>query len=333
MRFFDSAEVDAALGYPALVDILKTAFRQGAIAPLRHHHAITLDGRPEATLLLMPAWEAKASGSEAAGRYLGVKTVSVFPDNATRGKPAVFGTYLLLSAETGETLAVMDATRLTTWRTGAASALAARFLARADASRLLMVGAGALAPQLIRAHASVRPIRDVVIWNRSPARARALAAELEPTGLAVSVVTDLEAAAREADIISTATISAEPLIRGDWLRPGTHVDSVGAYRPTMRETDDAVVRRARIYVDTRTGAFNEAGDILLPLGAGVIGREAVIGDLFELCRGSVAGRGSDDEITFFKSVGAAIEDLAAAIAVYEPAPGPAAGAKGGADDV
>ena len=137
MRFFDSAKVDAALGYPALVDILKTAFRQGAIAPLRHHHAITLDGRPEATLLLMPAWEAKAPGSEAAGRYLGVKTVSVFPDNATRGKPAVFGTYLLLSAETGETLAVMDATRLTTWRTGAASALAARFLARADASRLL----------------------------------------------------------------------------------------------------------------------------------------------------------------------------------------------------
>lgn len=317
MRFFDGAAVDAALGYPALVDILQAVFRQGAIAPLRHHHAIALEGRPEATLLLMPAWEAKEPGGDTAGRYMGVKTVTVFPDNAARGMPAVLGTYLLLSAATGETLAVMDATRLTARRTAAASALASRFLARPDASRLLMVGAGALAPQLVRAHASVRSVREVAIWNRSSDRAKALAAELASTGLGVSVASDLEAAARRADIISTATISAEPLIRGDWLRPGTHVDSVGAYKPNMRETDDAVVRRARIYVDTRPGAFNEAGDILLPLAAGVIGKEAVLGDLFELCRGTVPGRGSDDEITFFKSVGASIEDLAAAIAVYE----------------
>lgn len=316
MRFFDGAAVDAALGYPSLVDVLEAAFRQGAIAPLRHHHAIALEGRPEATLLLMPAWEAKASGSEFAGRYLGVKSVTVFPDNATQGKPAVFGTYLLLSAETGETLAVMDATRLTAWRTGAASALASRFLSRPDVTRLLMVGAGALAAQLVRAHASVRPIREVAIWNRSPDRARSLAAALASTGLSVSVADDLEAEARRADIISTATISAVPLIRGDWLEPGTHVDSVGAYRPSMRETDDALVQRARIWVDTRLGAFNEAGDILLPLGAGVIGKEAILGDLFDLTRGTVAGRRTPEEITFFKSVGAAIEDLAAAIAVY-----------------
>jgi ornithine cyclodeaminase len=213
----------------------------------------------------------------------------------------------------------MDATRLTARRTAAASALASQFLSRRDASRLLMVGAGALAPQLVRAHASVRPIRKVAIWNRSPDRAQALAADLAPTGLEVSVASDLEAAARAADIISTATLSAAPLIRGDWLKPGTHVDSVGAYKPDMRETDDALVRRARIWVDTRLGAFNEAGDILLPLAAGVIGKEAVLGDLFDLVRGTVPGRGSDDEITFFKSVGAAIEDLAAAIAVYEHA--------------
>jgi ornithine cyclodeaminase len=319
MRFFDGAAVDAALGYPGLVDILEAAFRRGAIAPLRHHHPITLAARPEATLLLMPAWEAEEPGSQAAGRYMGVKAVSVFPDNATRGKPAVFATYLLLSAQTGETLAVMDATRLTARRTAAASALASQFLSRRDASRLLMVGAGALAPQLVRAHASVRPIRKVAIWNRSPDRAQALAADLAPTGLEVSVASDLEAAARAADIISTATLSAAPLIRGDWLKPGTHVDSVGAYKPDMRETDDALVRRARIWVDTRLGAFNEAGDILLPLAAGVIGKEAVLGDLFDLVRGTVPGRGSDDEITFFKSVGAAIEDLAAAIAVYEHA--------------
>src|SRR5438105_1737631 len=157
MRFFDGAAVDAALAYPGLVDILQAAFRQGALAPLRHHHAIPLAGRPEATLLLMPAWEASAPGAATAGSHLGVKTVTVFPDNAARAKPAVFGTYILLSDETGETLAVIDATRLTAWRTGAASALASRYLSRADASRLLMVGAGALAPQLVAAHASVRP--------------------------------------------------------------------------------------------------------------------------------------------------------------------------------
>ena len=284
---------------------------------MRHHHAIALDGRPEATLLLMPAWEASAPGAATAGRYLGVKTVTVFPDNAARGKPAVFGTYLLLSAETGETLAVMDATRLTAWRTGAASALASRYLSRPDASRLLMVGAGALAPHLVAAHASVRPIREVALWNRSPERARGLAATLAATGPRVSVADDLEAAVRRADIVSAATISAEPLIRGDWLSPGTHVDCVGAYKPTMRETDDAVVRRARIFVDTRPGAFAEAGDIVQPLAAGVIGKEAILGDLFDLTRGTVAGRRTPEEITFFKSVGAAIEDLAAAIAVYE----------------
>jgi ornithine cyclodeaminase/alanine dehydrogenase-like protein (mu-crystallin family) len=316
MRFFDGAAVDAALAYPGLVDILQAAFRQGAIAPLRHHHAIALAGRPEATLLLMPAWEADASGSPFAGRYLGVKTVTVFPDNGARSKPAVFGTYLLLSAETGETLAVLDATRLTAWRTGAASALASRYLSRPDASRLLMIGAGALAPHLVAAHASLRPIREVTLWNRSPDRARALAATLTEGGLDVSIATDLEAAVRHADIVSAATISDEPLIRGDWLAPGTHVDCVGAYKPSMRETDDEVVRRARIYVDTRPGAFAEAGDIVQPLRAGVIGKEAILGDLFDLTRGTVVGRRTPEEITFFKSVGAAIEDLAAAIAVY-----------------
>jgi ornithine cyclodeaminase len=319
MRFFDGAAVDAALAYPALVEILAAAFAKGAISPPRHHHTIALDGKPEATLLLMPAWEASAAGAVTAGRYMGVKAVTVFPGNAEQGKPAVYGTYVLLSAETGETLAVLDATRLTAWRTGAASALAARHLARADASRLLMVGAGALAPQLVRAHASVRPIREVAIWNRSLARAAELVRALAAFGIAATVVTDLEAAVGAADIVSTATLSSNALIQGAWLRPGTHLDCVGAFRPTMRETDDEAVRRARIFVDTRAGAFAEAGDILQPLAAGVIGREAVIGDLYDLARGTVGGRRDDREITMFKSVGASIEDLAAAIAVYEKA--------------
>jgi ornithine cyclodeaminase len=320
MRFFDGAAVDAALGYPALVDILEAAFIRGAIAPLRHHHAVALDGRPEATLLLMPAWEESAPGSALAGSHLGVKCVTVFPDNAARAKPAVFGTYLLLSAETGETLAVMDATRLTAWRTGAASALASRHLSRLDASRLLMVGAGALASFLVRAHACVRPIREVAVWNRSRGRAEALIAELARHGIAASIADDLEAAVRWADIVSTATLAAEPLIHGAWLAPGTHLDCVGAFKPGMRETDDEVVRRARIFADTRAGVFGEAGDILQPLNAGVIGPDAVLGDLFDLTRGTVAGRRSDQDITLFKSVGAAIEDLAAAISVYRTSP-------------
>ena len=317
MRIFDSAAVDTALAYPALVDILEAAFAKGAIAPPRHHHAIALDGRPEATLLLMPAWEAREQGSAFAGRYMGLKSVTVYPDNAARGAPAVLGTYLLMSAETGETLAVMDATRLTAWRTAAASALASRYLSRPDAARLLMVGAGALAPFLVRAHASVRPIREVRVWNRSEPRAQALVADLAQAGIAATIVGDLAAAVAEADIVSTATLSSEPLIRGDWLKPGTHLDCVGAFKPTMRETDDEAARRARILVDTRAGAFAEAGDILQPLQSGVIGKDAVLGELAELCRGSVQGRTSAEEITLFKSVGASIEDLAAAVAVYE----------------
>jgi alanine dehydrogenase len=319
MRFIDATAVESALGYPQLVDVLEDAFRQGAIAPLRHHHPIKLEGRPEAMLLLMPAWTTSAPGAATAGRYIGVKLVTVFPDNARLGKPSVYGAYLLLSTETGEPLALIDAPSLTVWRTAAASALAARHLARPDARRMLMVGAGALAPYLVRAHASVRPIREVVLWNRSRARAEALQPKLTGIGLSVSVAEDLEAAARSADLISTATISAQPLIRGAWLKPGCHVDCVGAYRPDMRETDDEVVRRARIWVDTMAGGLNEAGDIVIPLKAGVIRERDVLGDLFALSRGTAPRRNSPDEITMFKSVGASIEDLAAAIAVYERA--------------
>jgi ornithine cyclodeaminase/alanine dehydrogenase-like protein (mu-crystallin family) len=319
MRVIDAAAIEAALSYPRLVDILEEAFRTGAIAPPRHHHTIALSGRPDATLLLMPAWTSAAAGAATAGAYIGIKSVTVFPDNARHGKPAVYGAYLLLSTETGEPLALMDAPRLTVWRTAAASALAARYLARPGASRMLMVGAGALAPYLVRAHAAVRPIRDVMLWNRTPAKAEELARRLDGLGLQVSLASDLENAARAADLISTATLSATPVIRGAWLKPGTHLDCVGAYRPEMRETDDEVVRRARIWVDTRAGGFHEAGDIVIPLKAGVIRDSDVCGDLFDLARGTAPKRASPDEITMFKSVGAAIEDLAAAIAVYENA--------------
>lgn len=317
MRFIDAAGVANALAYPELVDILEEGFRTGAVSPPRHHHTVELEGRPDATLLLMPAWTTSAPGAETAGRYIGIKQVTVFPDNSRLGKPAIYGAYLLLSTETGEPLALLDAPALTVWRTAGASALAARYLAREDASRMLMVGAGALAPYLVRAHASVRPIREVMLWNRSREKAEILQRELEGSGLVVSVADDIEAAAREADLISTATISTTPMIQGAWLKPGCHVDCVGAFRPDMRETDDEVVRRARLWVDTMAGGLHEAGDVVMPLKAGVIRDSDILGDLFGLVRGTAPRRDTADEITMFKSVGASIEDLVAAVAVYE----------------
>jgi ornithine cyclodeaminase/alanine dehydrogenase-like protein (mu-crystallin family) len=311
MRVVSAAEIDAALSFPALIAALADAFRADIVVPVRHHHEISRPGRATATHLLMPAWTAAAEDG-----FLGAKIVNVFPDNGAKGLPSIYGTYLLMSGETGETLAAMDGTRLTAWRTAAASALAASHLAREDAADLLMVGAGALAPFLIRAHAAVRPIRRVTLWNRDPAKCAPLRAAVEAEGLSCTVAGPLEAAVRAADIVSCATLSKEPLVRGAWLRPGTHLDLVGAYSPAMRESDDEAVRRARIFVDTRAGALKEGGDIVQPLADGVITRPEIEGDLFDLCRGTIEVDRKPDDVTLFKSVGTAIEDLAAAMLVW-----------------
>lgn len=322
MRFIDAETVERVLSYPMLVDVLSDMFRDGAIAPPRHHHTIPLVGRPDATWLLMPAITQRgtdAGGRAVAGPYMGLKAVTAFPDNGARaGKPAIFGMYLLNTTETGETIAVIDATRLTVWRTAAASALAARHLSRPDASRFFMIGTGALAPYLIRAHASVRPIHEIRIWNRDPAKATAIAGALaRDLRLDIRAEPDLEKGCRWADTISTATLSFTPLVHGRWLRPGTHVDCVGAYRKDMRETDDDAVAAASVFCDTFPGAFGEAGDILQPIASGRITREHVRADLASLVRGDHPGRSSPEEITLFKSVGASIEDLTAAVAVYD----------------
>jgi ornithine cyclodeaminase len=315
MRIVGSDEIDRVLACPALVDALGDAFRADIKVPVRHHHTIaTRPPGAAATLLLMPAWTKAGEGSGEG--FLGCKVVTVFPDNAKAGQPSVHGSYLLMSGETGEPLAVMDGRALTAWRTGAASALAARHLAREDAAHLVMVGAGALAPYLVRAHASVRPIRRVTLWNRTHGRAVSLAFGLSVTGIEVEVADDLEEAVRDADIVSCATLSAAPLIRGAWLKKGAHLDLVGGFTPKMREADDAAVKRARVYVDTRAGATKEAGDIVAPLKSGALKEADIRGDLFELCGGKAKGRTSATQITLFKSVGTAIEDLAAAMLVW-----------------
>jgi alanine dehydrogenase len=304
MRILGYSEVVAALDFPALVEALRQVFRAGASAPAPHRHAIPVPGGADASLELTPAWQG--------GRHVGVKVATIFPDNPARGESARLGAYLLLDGATGKPLALLDAPALILRRTAAASALAASYLARPDCHRLLMVGTGALAAHLVEAHASVRPIVNVLVWGRHADKAAKLAHRLDRRSLRVAHTTDLANAVRGADIVCCATLSEAPLIEGHWLPLGVHLDLVGGYRPDMREADDDCLRRARVFVDTRAGALEEAGDIVQPLRAGVLHEDDIAGDLFDLTRGSRAGRRYHDQITLFKSVGTAIEDLAGA---------------------
>lgn len=309
MLVLNETETRDALAWTPLIDALSDMFRLGCTMPVRHHHDVEVPGEQGATLLLMPAWQE--------GRYIGVKLVSVFPGNGARGLPAIYGSYLLSSGRTGELLAILDGGELTARRTAAASALASRHLSRTDASRMLMVGAGRLSANLIEAHCAVRPITNVAIWARNVDQAAQMAERIRLPGVTVRVARDLEAEARQADILSTATLSTTPLILGDWLKPGAHLDLVGAFKPSMRETDTRAVTRAELFVDTREGALSEGGDLVQPLAEGAITRETVRADLAELVRGSHPGRRDAETITLFKSVGAALEDLAGAILAFE----------------
>ena len=316
MLTISADDIDRALTFGRLVETLREAFAAGAVQPVRHHHTIERPDGAASTLLLMPAWNDFNGAGASAGGFIGVKVVTVSPDNNALGKPAVMGLYLLLDGVTGEPRALIDGQRLTQWRTACASALAASWLAREDASRLLVVGAGALSPFLAKAHSAVRPIGEIRIWNRTPENARKVADALRGEGLNAKQAGDLEADLGWADIVSSATISTTPLVKGAALKPGVHVDLVGGFTPGMREADDEAVRRARVYVDTRAGATKEAGDIVQPLASGALKPDDIVADLHELARGQKKGRQSAGEITLFKSVGAALEDLAAGIAVY-----------------
>lgn len=307
MRLITAEQVARSLPWPALVDRIGEAFREGVEAPARHHHSMQREDG-EATMLLMPAWQARG--------YIGVKMVNVFPQNAAHDLPAIAGVYLLSEGQHGRPLACIDGSELTRRRTAAASALASRELARADASRLLVVGTGKLAPMLIEAHAAVRPITQIRVWGRNPEKASKLAEEYADRYDA-KAVTELSTAAAEADIISCATLSSAPLIKGDWLKTGAHLDLVGAFKPTMREADAACLRRGEVFVDTYAGAKGEAGDILQAIDEGAFEFSEIQADMAELLRGDRRGRSSEEAITVFKSVGASLEDLAAAIQVWQ----------------
>lgn len=309
MLQLNAEQIRQALPWKGLIEALRLGFKQGCEMPMRHHHEFEIPNEANGTLLLMPAWQV--------GGYMGIKIVSVVPENGFRNLPAINGTYILSSANTGQNLAIMDGAELTARRTAAASALAADYLARKDARKLLIVGAGKLSLNLIEAHCAGRDIQHVEIWARRGEQAEQVAQAAIELGINATAVGDLRNAAQHADIISCCTISTEPLIKGEWLKQGAHLDLIGAYKPNMRESDDECVRRALVFVDTKAGAMKEAGDIVQPLNDGVITEQDINADLFELTAGSAQGRGQKNEITLFKSVGCALEDLAAAQLAYE----------------
>jgi alanine dehydrogenase len=312
MRYFDAAAIRERLPWPRMLAALDAMLKDDVAAPLRTNHPIAVPGEPAASLLLMPAWRI--------GRRLGVKLVTVFPGNERRNERAVGAVYALFDAANGAPLALFDGEEITARRTAAASAYAANHLARADAHHLVLVGSGRLARGLVEAHREVRAIDRVSLWSRTPEHATSAAAAMAFDGLPVSAVRDLERAVREADIVSCATLSTAPIVRGAWLPAGVHVDLVGAFNARMRETDDAAVARADlIVVDSRAGALAEGGDIVQAIASGAIDVAAIGADLAALARGLHPGRARDADITVFKSVGFALEDLAAAEAVFDAA--------------
>lgn len=310
MQTISATSVEQALEYPALISSLKAAFAGNVTVPPRLHFDMeNPKANRETTLLVMPAWQA--------GGVAGIKLVTVAPENSEKNLPSIQGTYLLFDVDTGSLIAMIDAPSLTAKRTAAASALASSYLSREDSSSLLMVGTGTLAPQLISAHYTVRPIKKVYIWGRSEEKAKAVAQQVAHLPIEVKLVSDIQQAVQQVDIISCATLSQQPLIFGEWLKPGQHLDMVGAYRPDMREMDDRCLTRGRVFVDNFEGALRETGDLAIPLAQGVINKADIEADLFSLTKEQFSMKRVAQDITVFKSVGHALEDLAAAKLVTE----------------
>jgi len=306
MRFVDAAEVRKVLTFPILVAALEAAHRRPKME--------VQDG-----FLGTEKEQYFVRHAVDRGRFMASKLITSFPANLAGGKlPTVQAVCVLFDGTDGRPLVVIDGTEITYWRTAADSALGAKLLAPTEPQTLLVVGAGEMSKWLTRAHRTVRPsLQRVLIWNRTPQRAAQVAALLAQEGIAVEVTQDLEAATRAADVITTCTRSHKPMIKGVSLRPGVHIDLVGGYTPQTREADDEVARRALVFVDRRESAFHGVGDILQPIANGVIRETDVLGDLYDLVGGTVAGRRSADDITFFKNAGGGHLDLMTSEVVFQ----------------
>ena len=309
MQFLGGEATRERLPFAALVGALRAMFEQGCELPPRQVLELAPAASDGVTSLVMPAWQR--------GGCYGVKVVNIAPGNAARGLPGLHSTYMLYDATTGVPLAWLDGDEITARRTAATSALAASWLARPDARRLAIIGAGRVARLLAEAHRVCRPIERVTVWARSPARATALVDELAGQGFLARTAQSIEDALVDADIVSCATLAREPIVHGKWLRAGSHLDLIGSFAPAMREADDDCFAGATIVVDSDDAA-TKSGDLIGPIARGVLDAGA-IATLAELARGHRRGRSADDERTVFKSVGSALEDLAAAMLVYRGA--------------
>ncbi|MBL0373947.1 ornithine cyclodeaminase family protein [Rhizobium sp. KVB221] len=303
----DAEQTATLLPFNELIGALRSGFATGCEAPERHQHTMHRRDEADATLLLMPAW----TNPEEERQFLGVKIVTVVPGNAGRGLPGLVSTYILYDGLTGTQLALMDGNTVTGRRTVATSALAAKFLSRQNSSNLVVIGAGRVGSLVAEAYRAIRPIEHVSVWDMNADASQRLVQNLSSMGIRASVADDLRQAVEGADIVSAATLATEPVIKGEWLRPGTHVDLIGAFTPRMREADDVTISKARLFIDTPE-AFHEAGDLVQPIEAGFITKSHVLGTLADLCRADRFARESDEEITCFKTVGSGLADLTAA---------------------
>lgn len=311
------ADVTAVLSMGAAIGIMEralAAFSTGrALQPVR----LALPVEPHAGYLgLMPA---HLHGNAGAGEALGAKAVTFYTRNAGSDLPTHMAVILLWDPATGVLLALMDGRLITEIRTAATSAAATKVLAREDASVLALLGSGVQARSHLEALRVVRPLREVRVWSRTRAHAEAFAhAMAQPSG-PIRVCESAEEAVRGADLIVTATSSPSPVLRGSWIAPGAHINAVGAPRPDWRELDTAAVARSRLFVDSRAGALAEAGDVVQPLKEGAIQESHLLGEIGEVLAGRVPGRTSPRDITLFKSLGMAVEDVATAAYVYAAA--------------
>jgi len=303
--------IEENTNFNSLITHLKEGFSSNKIiVPMRHHHDFpNPEVNADSTMLLMPAWNPS--------KEAGVKIIAVSPENSQFNLPSIQGTYIYLDAKKGTIKAILEAKSLTAKRTAAASALASSFLSRKDASSLLMIGTGALSINLIKAHASVRPITQVYIWGRNFDKAKEISSQLANESFSIKAIQSIEEKISDVDIVSCATLSKTPLVFGKHLKKGQHIDLVGAYKKDMREADDNAITKASVFVDTMQGGLKESGDIVIPLKQGLITEQDIKGDLFQLCSHEREGRLSNDEITIFKSVGHALEDLIAANYYYK----------------
>ena len=311
MQVIDADTVHQTLNFPKLISELRETFSKPAGMPQRQIFSLDEDSSHSDAFAVLPSWNEKT---------IAVKAFTYFPDNPAKGKEleSLYSKIMIFDRKTGVPQALVDGTSVTYWRTAAISALGADFLARKDASKLLVFGTGRLASFMALAHASIRPISEISIWGRDPNKAQSIVEviSLARPDIKVTVSDDVEKSVKAADIISCATGSPTPLFNGDWVQAGTHTDFVGNHNHDKRECDTGLILKSSVYVDSKVNVFAEAGELLIPITEGVYSLDSVVGELAQLCKGQVSGRENEQEITLFKTVGTALADLVGAQLVY-----------------